>query len=248
MSERLAVVTGASVGLGKTLARVLLERGWQVLGLARRDAGLHVGRYRHERLDLADLDAVESYFTHRFPRDYDLSAYERVGLVNNAGVLEPVGLLGNVSAADLARAMAVNATTPAWLSGYFLRHARHTRLRILDVSSGAASNPSAGRAAYCMSKAALRMAGLVLAEEARLPGEAGRARDVAIISYSPGMLDTEMQHVARSARPEDFPGVQRFIDVHARGKLIPPEHPAHEIAQLLERDDLPLYSELRYSR
>ncbi|MBI4081910.1 MAG: SDR family NAD(P)-dependent oxidoreductase [Candidatus Lambdaproteobacteria bacterium] len=247
MSERLAVVTGASAGLGKTLARTLLERGWHVLGLARRDASLHGDRYRHERIDLADFDAVESYFTQRFPRDHDLAAVERVALVNNAGVLEPVGLLGNVSLADLARAMAVNATAPAWLAGYFLRHARRTRLRILDISSGSATNAKAGWAAYCMSKAALRMAGLVLAEEAQTPGEGGPARDVAIISYAPGMLDTEMQQVARSARPADFPGVQRFIDVHARGELIPPERPTLEMAELLERDDLPLYSELRYT-
>jgi len=243
MSDKFCLVTGTSAGLGLAVARTLLERGWEVLGIARRPAPLHEGAYRHVTLDLADVAAVERYFLGDFAAHLGTQPRGRVGLVNNAGLLTPVGPLERVSAADLARTLTVNTAVPAWLSGFFQRRFRGTPLRIVHVSSGAAHNASAGWGAYCTSKAGLLMAGRVLAEEAALPGTGG---DVAIVSYAPGTVDTAMQTQARGADPADFPRVQRFIDLHARGELIPPEQSAARLVGLLEADTLPRYSEVRY--
>jgi len=60
-ADRLALVTGTSAGLGLAIARALLARGWAVLGVARRPAPLSHAAYRHQRLDLADLAAVEAF-------------------------------------------------------------------------------------------------------------------------------------------------------------------------------------------
>ena len=79
-------------------------------------------------------------------------------------------------------------------------------------------------------------------------GEAGvgeTARDLAIVSYEPGMVDTAMQAENRAASPAELPDVAMFVALQAEGRLAPPERPASEIAGFLDRDDLPPFSERR---
>ena len=244
--DRICLVTGTSSGIGLAVAEELLRRGWDVAGVARRAAPLHHARYRHLRLDLADTARMEEAFEGAFGDALALDGRARVGLVNGAATLEPVGPTGAAPAAGLARAFALNAVAPIWLLGFFLRRARGGKLRVVDVSSGAARRPYAGWSAYCATKAALRMAGEVVGEEARsfAPGTALPV-DLSLVSYEPGVVDTEMQASVRGALAEAFPQVGRFLDLHASGKLHPPSSPAMEIAALLESDGLPPFSERR---
>lgn len=243
----LCVVTGTSSGIGTTLARTLLERGWEVVGLARRAAPLQAEGYRHVVLDLADVAGVQAYFEGPFLAEAGLAGRPRVGLVNNAGVLGPVGSQEELSATALAQAFHINVVAPVWLTGFFSRQCRDTRLCVVNISSGAAFRPNSGWMAYCSTKAALRMAGAVFGEDVeRLPELQGRAGRVAVVNYSPGMVDTPMQDQVREASPEVFPNVQRHIDFYRDGKVKPAELPVAEIIALLERDDLPPYSEMTY--
>lgn len=247
MSDRLCVVTGTSSGLGKAVAQQLMAKGWRVVGIARRDAALGEG-YQHVPLDLADLGAVETYFRTRFPTEARLADATRVGLVNNAGVLQPVAPVWRLEMDELAKAYAVNTVAPMWLMGFFIAQCTKVPLRIVNVSSGAAHHAYAGWGTYCSTKAALRMAGMALAEEGDLlPGSEARPRDLSLLSYEPGIVDTEMQGVARSRDEADFPAVQRFRDFHSKGLLAPPEQPAAEIVAALEADGEPLLSERRFS-
>ena len=245
-ADRLCLVTGTSSGIGLAVARELLGRGWDVAGLARRPAPIHHDRYRHLRIDLADVARLEGAMEGAFGEGLLLAGRVRVGLVNGAASLGPVGPTASMDAAALAGAFALNAVAPAWLLGWFLRSCHGRTLRAVNVSSGAARKPYAGWSAYCASKAALRMAGEVVGEEARsfAPGTA-LPTDVAVVSYEPGVVDTEMQEAVRGAVAEAFPQVGRFLDLHARGALHPPARPAAEIADLLESDGLPPFSERR---
>ncbi len=245
-SDRICLVTGTSSGIGLAVAEELLRRGWDVAGVARRPAPLHHARYRHLRLDLADTARMEAEFEGSFGDALALDGRARVGLVNGAATLEPVGPTSATPAAGLARAFALNAVAPVWILGFFLRRARATKLRVVDVSSGAARRPYAGWSAYCSTKAALRMAGEVVGEEARsfAPGTALPV-DLALVSYEPGVVDTEMQQAVRGSLAAAFPQVGRFLDLHATGRLHPPSMPAAEIAGILESDSLPPFSERR---
>ena len=139
---RLAIVTGTSRGIGLAVARALLEKGWTVVGAARHEPeGLAHERYRHEPLDLADLPAVGRFYARLEPQ---LRAAARVGLVNNAAVLAPVAPIPELTPAELTNAYAVNVVAPVWLAGAFVRAVEAAPLRIVDLSSGAATSARAG--------------------------------------------------------------------------------------------------------
>ena len=108
-------------------------------------------------------------------------------------------------------------------------------LRVVNLSSGAAVRAIPGMAAYCSGKAALRMAGMVAAAE--------DDADLAILSYGPGTVDTEMQLAARSAPFEEFPSAPMFRRFHAEGRLAAPELPAADIGNFLEADSAERFAE-----
>ncbi len=86
--------------------------------------------------------------------------------------------------------------------------AEHVRARegagtLVNISSGAATNPYEGWAAYCASKAAVdQLTRVVALEEAR--------HGLAAYAVSPGLVDTEMQAAIRATDPASFPQVDRF--------------------------------------
>jgi benzil reductase ((S)-benzoin forming) len=232
---RLALVTGTSTGIGAAVARQLLQRGWQVVGVARRSPQFEAPHYRHLTLDLADVPAASAAIEREFGAILAQRAWERVGLVNNAAVA-PAGRAREIAAPELLHALTLNTVMPVWLIGFLLKHRpAGALLRIVNLSSGAAVRAIPGMAAYCSSKAALRMAGMVAAAE--------DDADLAILSYGPGTVDTEMQLAARSMPVEAFPSAGMFRRFHAEGRLAAPELPAADIAKFLEADSVERFVE-----
>jgi NAD(P)-dependent dehydrogenase (short-subunit alcohol dehydrogenase family) len=236
-ADRLALVTGTSTGIGAAVARELLQRGWHVVGVARRMPPLDSPTYRHLSLDLADVPTASAAIEREFGAVLAECAWDRVGLVNNAAIA-PGGRARSLDAAELLRAFALNTVMPVWLIGFLLKHRpQGVPDRIANLSSGAALHPIPGLVAYCSSKAALRMAGMVIAAE--------DDDDLAILSYGPGTVDTEMQLAARSAPLDEFPSAPMFRQFHAEGRLVAPEVPAADIAAFLEADNADRFVETR---
>src|SRR5207245_9339934 len=116
---------------------------------------------------------------------------------------------------------------PLWLMGFVIKRAK-APVRVVNLSSGAAVRAFPGLAAYCASKAALRMAGMAVSAEVE--------KDLNILSYAPGVVDTEMQLATRSKSLEEFPWGETFRRFHAEGRLVSPELPAADIVKFLEGD------------
>jgi benzil reductase ((S)-benzoin forming) len=246
MAERLCVVTGTSSGIGLALAEALLARGWAVLGVARRPAPLAHPAYHHERVDLGDAAALEALCTGPLAAALARPGPGRLGLVNGAAVIGPAGPVAALTAAPLAHAFAVNAVAPLRLMGALLSGAAGRPLRIVNLSSGAAHRAYAGWSAYCATKAALRLAGQVVAVEAdAYPAGVGGPPDLSVVTYEPGVVDTAMQGEVRATPRAAFPALDRFLELHASGRLVDPARPAGEIADLLERDGAPRHEERR---
>lgn len=237
-SARLALVTGTSSGIGAAVARGLLRGEWHVVGVARRTSGIAHERYRHLALDLSDVPAASARLERDFGAQLAERAWERVGLVNNAAAA-PAGRIQNLQPTELVSSFALNAVMPLWLMGFIARRKpEQCMLRVVNVSSGAAQRPSPGLAAYCAAKAALRMAGMAVAAELD--------DRVSVLSYEPGVVDTEMQLAARSKPLEEFPWGDTFRRYHAEGRLVAPELPAADIVEFLESAAAERFKERRY--
>jgi NAD(P)-dependent dehydrogenase (short-subunit alcohol dehydrogenase family) len=234
MSQRFALVTGTSSGIGAAVAKELLKRGWQVVGIARRAAKIEDKHYRHIALDLSDIGkaapAIEREVGARLGE-----RWERVGLVNNAAV-GLAGRIQDVDAGELARSFELNTVVPIWLMGFMIKRAK-APVRVVNVSSGAAARPFPGLAAYCGAKAGLHLAGAAVAAE--------DAPDLHVLSYQPGVVDTEMQVATRSKSLEEFPWGTTFRQYHAEGRLVPPERPAADIVEFLEAEGGERFAERR---
>ena len=244
-NERLAIVTGTSSGLGAAIALALLAQGWTVLGMSRRKADFSAPGYRHIQIDLADLPRLHGVADNELAPIAADPKWSRIGLVNNAGAIGSMRTLEQADPLQLAAVFAVNVVAPVFLAGLVVRTASKAMpLRIVNVSTGAATQPIPGIGDYGSSKAALRLASMTLAAELASSERPGGARpDIAILSYAPGVVDTAMQ---QSARAGDRPWNRLFVDFHAQGKLVPADAPAREVVEFLSSDCEKPFTERRF--
>jgi NAD(P)-dependent dehydrogenase (short-subunit alcohol dehydrogenase family) len=168
MNPRVAVITGASQGLGRALAHELAGRGWSLVLDARHEAALAEavrelpgGPHPAIAGDVADP-------AHR--RDLADVAAELGGasaLVNNASTLgaSPLPPLAELDPATYHRILEVNLVAPLALTAALLPQLRRTSGVVLNLSSDAAVEAYPTWGGYGSSKAGLDHATRVLAAE-----------------------------------------------------------------------------------
>jgi benzil reductase ((S)-benzoin forming) len=245
MADKIAVVTGTSSGVGAAVAGQLLQKGWQVVGIARRASVLKDPNFRQLSLDLSDVKESTTTIEREIAPLLSDRSWARLGLVNNAATAGDPRPIEKVAPNDLLRLYALNVVVPTWLMGFAVRHAQaDASLRIVNVSSGAAVHAFPGLGGYGASKAALRMAGMILGQELA-SAERPAPCDCAVLSYEPGVVDTEMQTGVRSHAKKEFPWVGTFVDFKRQGMLVRASVPAGEIVEFLESDGAPAFSERR---
>jgi NAD(P)-dependent dehydrogenase (short-subunit alcohol dehydrogenase family) len=226
LSGKVAVITGASRGLGAGLAERFLEQGLAVAACARHrprlPGGDEAGNSLAEAADVTDAEAVMRFC------EATVERFGRIDLwINNAGLLAPIGPLRDNDPAEFARHIEVNVLGVFHGSRAFIRHlhARGGTGVLLNISSGAARNAYAGWSAYCAAKAAVdRMSESIALEEA----ETG----LRVHAVAPGIIDTDMQAMIRSCSPEQFPRVQKFLDLKANDGFSSPRFVADKLLEL----------------
>lgn len=225
------IITGTSRGLGAAMAGKLVRRGEQVVGLSRTGnpdlvaaAGENDGRFVHVMADLSEVAAIPELL--RQALGYlDLDKAEVITLINNAGLLDPIGPTSKLEPSSVDRHISVNLTAPILLSGAFLRETGRLtcRRQIINITSGAASSPYPGWSSYCAGKAGLDMVTRVLAAEEE--GE-GRFRSIAV---APGVVETAMQERIRGSDEGAFPLKEKFVRLKEDGKLSSPDEAAAQV-------------------
>lgn len=194
---KVALVTGASRGLGETVSSFLAGMGYDLIVTARgvdaleaqastlRDLGVHVEAIAG---DVADPD-------HRIRLARAASEWSGLDLlINNASNLGPSPLpsLHEIPLIALRRVHDVNFVAPIALIQLLLPLLKMRQGWIINISSDAAQGGYEGWGAYGSSKAALDLASLTLAKELS-------SDNIAVVSVDPGDMRTDMQQRA-------FPG------------------------------------------
>ncbi|NRA67885.1 MAG: SDR family NAD(P)-dependent oxidoreductase [Pseudobacteriovorax sp.] len=233
-----AIITGSSSGLGLEAAKLLLDEGWYVLGVSRSQAEFTHERFVQQKVDLSVGQEVESFFQSSF-NDFIPNNIKRVALLNNAGTIDPVGPINEFSMSQLQSVYTLNLITPVWLMSHMCRQFEGIDLRVINISSGAATSAYEGWLVYCSSKAGLKMASSVLGEE--------EYKGLSLYDFSPGPMDTKMQHQVRSLDRERFPAIQKFLDLKADGKLVPVEEIALEILEFFAAKSPEKFVSRRYA-
>lgn len=208
-SSRVALVTGASRGIGRALALELARDGVHVVALSRTQGALEElddeiralgGAATLVPCDITDFDALDRLGAALFQRWGKLDVF-----VGNAGVLGPLSPLAHVDIKDWNRVMAVNVTANWRLIRSLdplLRASGAGRVAFITSSAAYKAQPFWG--AYAASKAALETIARTYAAETRGDG-------VTVMIANPGRMRTRMRAQAMPGEdpmtlpaPEDF--------------------------------------------
>jgi 3-oxoacyl-[acyl-carrier protein] reductase len=222
LEGRIAVVTGASRGIGVAIAKAFAAEGAKLLLCARSEgvdtlAGELVAEGHSVRAMRGDItDAA-------FSRDLIASIRKEHGqldvLVNNAGILRQ-GLIGMTSTDQMRELLEVNVVALMALTQYATRIMKADRSpSVVNLASIAGTQGMAGVAAYSASKAAV--VGYTLASAKELA-----PKGIRVNALAPGLIDTEMVagatgdwyerqlqgiRMGRIGTPEDVAGAAVFL-------------------------------------
>jgi NAD(P)-dependent dehydrogenase (short-subunit alcohol dehydrogenase family) len=223
LKGKVALVTGASRGLGEGVARALGDAGAAVMLVARdgalsaavaREIAAKGGRAEAAACDVSDYGAVEKLVADTKARLGGLDI-----LVNNAGVIEPISEIAtsdpkawadNITINLIGAYNAVRAVLPDMMA--------KGGGTIVNVSSGAAYRPLEGWSAYCSGKAGLAMMTRSIELETKGKG-------IRVFGFSPGTIDTEMQVKIRASG-------MNVISQIPRADLSPVEHAVRGLIHL----------------
>ncbi len=227
------IVTGTTSGLGLSFITELLKKGALVYSISRKEneavQQLKLTGLEHFNCDLANADELSSTIDKVFfkLRQEKIKSYT---LINNAGTINPIGDVGAHEARELANNIDTNIKAPILLMEAFIKEVQEIALPkyILNISSGAGRKPYAGWATYCASKAGLDLFSACVGVE-----QETKKFPIKIISFAPGVVDTNMQVTIRSTKKEDFKAVTRFIDLKNNDQLLSPNFVAHKLLDLL---------------
>ena len=219
---KVALVTGASRGIGAAIAQVLAEAGYRVVGTATSEAGAQSIQARLGSiagagmvLDVTSGESVEHLMS---------TVRDQFGdpliLVNNAGITQD-NILLRMKEEEWCRVLDTNLTALYRLSKACLRGMTKARWgRIVNITSVVGSMGNAGQSNYAATKAGAEGMARSLARELG-------SRDITVNSIAPGFIDTDM---TRALTAEQRDALQSQIPL---GRLGAPEDVAATVAFLV---------------
>lgn len=229
MTQRIALVTGASRGIGQAIAKRLANEGYLVIGTATSEEGAAaVNDYLQELggagrvLNVQDAEQINQLF------DSIEKEFGNVQvLVNNAGITQD-GLLIRMDDNAWERVLDVNLTSVFRTSKRAIKGMMKARQgRIINITSVVAAMGNAGQTNYTASKAGIEGFTRSLAREIG-------SRQITVNCVAPGFIDTDMTSelnealiqsmlnavpLARLGKPEDIAAAVNFLASEEAGYI-----------------------------
>ena len=188
MQGKIALVTGASRGIGKAIAEELVAKGATVIGTATSEKGAEaISAYlgQHGKglvLNVTDLTSIEQTLAQIKAEFGEIDI-----LVNNAGITRD-NLLMRMKEEEWSDIIDTNLTSVFHLSKAMLRSMMKKRYgRIINIGSVVGSSGNPGQTNYCAAKAGLIGFSKALAQEVA-------SRGITVNVVSPGFIATDMTH------------------------------------------------------
>ncbi|MBV6495205.1 MAG: SDR family oxidoreductase [Acidobacteria bacterium ACB1] len=225
MKNKVAIVTGASSGIGRATARLFAENGATVVGVGRNEKELYAVRdelkdaagsirpHLGDVLEISQLDRIVSETVDSFGQ-IDI-------LVNAAGILKG-GSIEDTSLSDWDKQMNLNVRSVFYLMQKCIPHLEATKGSIVNVSSVTGTRAFPGVLAYCVSKAAVdqltRCAALDLAP-----------KGIRVNAVNPGVVVTNLHKRGGMDEEAYEKFLERTKETHPLGRA----GKAEEIAELI---------------
>lgn len=220
--SRLFVITGGGSGLGHALTKILVDAGHRVLIVGRTLEKLEQTKaYNKQKISYLQADISKASGRGQVI-DYFSKDAKIDGLVHNAGIVEPLKPIKELSLEQWQHTQAINVEGPLFLSQGLLKKAVISK--IIHVSSGARYIPMHSWSAYCTSKAALFM--LYQCFKLEYP-------DTSFASVCPGIVDTPMMDTIRTTTTYPSDARSFYQGLYDKGELVTKEMAASFMAWLL---------------
>jgi len=234
------ILTGTSRGIGEEVAKQLLGKENYIFCISRnsndsliKQANLYNTNLEYFKYDLNDVKGLEQLMQLIFSK-VDFDKAKGVYLLNNAGIVSPISPIEKCNLNEIIQNIQVNLVAPIIMVSLFIKYTTKFigQKRVINISSGAGKKTYYGWSNYSTSKAALDMFTRNVALE-----QENKKHPVEILSFSPGVVDTDMQKEIRQTKKDDFMLVENFIKLKEDSKLFSPTLVAQEINKWFKSDD-----------
>ena len=217
------LLTGVSSGLGLALAKIFIEKKWDVYGLSRTEPKPLIGNenFFFAKIDLAKLATIEEKLEKLITgaKSFDL-------VILNAGIIGKFGDMSAVPLTTMQEVMDVNL----WSNKLILDTLVNGKIpirQVVAISSGASTSGSRGWNAYGISKAAVNMLIKLYAKE--LP-------TTHFCALAPGLIDSAMQdYLCGLNIGEDFQTLEILKSKRNTAEMPGPDAAAELLVKCLEK-------------
>ncbi|WP_314587852.1 SDR family NAD(P)-dependent oxidoreductase [Paenibacillus terrigena] len=223
------IVTGSSRGLGFEICKQLIKRNHLIFSIARNnndlllelasqyECKLHIVKY-----DLQYSEGIPGLIQ-EILKVISNTVLESITLINNAAQVMPLGPISCCTPEETVRSVQTNLLAPILMTQSLLKQTEQWNVHrtIVNISSGSGKHAAAGMSVYCASKSAINMFTSCIQLESH--------RALTAYTVDPGMIDTDMQDVARNE--ESLPMAAFFKEVKETGALKSTENVAKKIVK-----------------